>query len=235
MRYDPLLWVENLQGWYGESHILHGVNLSVPRGQTIAILGRNGVGKTSTLRGIVGLLSRSTGSIRMNGTELIGMPRHRIASTGIGYVPEERGIYASLSVQENLDLLPKISDRGLSLERIFDLFPNLMERRRAAGGTLSGGEQQMLSIARVLRAGPELLILDEPTEGLSPVIVQHIGRVLNALKKDGLTMLLVEQNFHFARHLADHFYLMEEGRVVDDFPARDLDARLETVSSLIGV
>jgi len=235
MRYDPLLWVENLQGWYGESHILHGVNLSVPRGQTIAILGRNGVGKTSTLRGIVGLLSRATGSIRMNGAELIGMPRHRIASTGIGYVPEERGIYASLSVQENLDLLPKISDRGMSLERVFELFPNLMERRRAAGGTLSGGEQQMLSIARVLRAGPELLVLDEPTEGLSPVIVPQIGRVLNALKKDGLTMLLVEQNFHFARHLADHFYLMEEGRVVDDFAARDLDARLDTVSSLIGV
>jgi branched-chain amino acid transport system ATP-binding protein len=235
MRYDPLLWVENLQGWYGESHILHGVNLSAQRAQTIAILGRNGVGKTSTLRGIVGLLSRATGSIRMNGTELIGMPRHRIAYTGIGYVPEERGIYASLSVQENLDLLPKIGDRGMSLDRIFDLFPNLKERRRAAGGTLSGGEQQMLSIARVLRAGPELLVLDEPTEGLSPVIVQHIGRVLNTLKKDGLTMLLVEQNFHFARHLADHFYIMEEGRVVDDFPARSLDARLETVSSLIGV
>jgi branched-chain amino acid transport system ATP-binding protein len=148
MRYDPLLWIEDLQGWYGESHILHGVNLSIPRGQTIAILGRNGVGKTSTLRGIVGLLSRTTGSIRMNGAELIGMPRHRIASTGIGYVPEERGIYGSLSVQENLDLLPKISDRGMSLERIFDLFPNLKERRRATGGTLSGGEQQMLSIAR---------------------------------------------------------------------------------------
>lgn len=235
MRYEPLLWIENLQGWYGESHILHGVNLSVPRAQTVAILGRNGVGKTSTLRGIVGLLSRARGAVRMNGTELIGMPRHRIAYTGIGYVPEERGIYASLSVQENLELLPRISDRGMSLERIFDLFPNLKERRRAAGGTLSGGEQQMLSIARVLRAGPELLLLDEPTEGLSPVIVQHIGRVLNSLKSDGLTMLLVEQNFHFARHLADHFYIMEEGRVINDFAARELDARLDTVSSLIGV
>lgn len=235
MTHDPLLRVEGLNGWYDESHVLHGVDLAVPAGQTVAILGRNGVGKTSTLRGIVGLLPRVTGSVRMNGIELVGMARHKIAYTGIGYVPEERGIYASLSVQENLDLLPKVGDGGMSLDRIFELFPNLQERRRASGGTLSGGEQQMLSIARVLRAGARLLILDEPTEGLSPVFVQHIGRVLKALKAEGLTMLLVEQNFHFARHLADHFYVMEDGRVAMSFPTAELDDRLESVSSLIGV
>jgi branched-chain amino acid transport system ATP-binding protein len=215
--------------------VLHGVDLAVPSGQTVAILGRNGVGKTSTLRGIVGLLTRITGSVRMDGMELADMPRHKIAYAGIGYVPEERGIYASLSVQENLDLLPKVSDRGMGLERLFDLFPNLKERRRAAGGTLSGGEQQMLSIARVLRAGPRLLILDEPTEGLSPVFVQHIGKVLKELKAEGLTMLLVEQNFHFARHLADHFYVMEEGKVALSFQGDELADHLDSVSSLIGV
>lgn len=235
MKREPLLCVERLNGWYDESHVLHGVDLVVPAGQTVAILGRNGVGKTSTLRGIVGLLSRITGSVRMNGVELVGTPRHKIAYTGIGYVPEERGIYASLSVQENLVLLPKISDGGMSLERLFDLFPNLKERRRAAGGTLSGGEQQMLAIARVLRAGPRLLILDEPTEGLSPVFVQHIGKVLKELKAEGLTMLLVEQNFHFARDLADHFHVMEEGRVALSFPGDELASRLDSVSSLIGV
>jgi branched-chain amino acid transport system ATP-binding protein len=171
----------------------------------------------------------------MDGMELADMPRHKIAYAGIGYVPEERGIYASLSVQENLDLLPKVSDRGMGLERLFDLFPNLKERRRAAGGTLSGGEQQMLSIARVLRAGPRLLILDEPTEGLSPVFVQHIGKVLKELKAEGLTMLLVEQNFHFARHLADHFYVMEEGKVALSFQGDELADHLDSVSSLIGV
>ena len=184
MTLDPLLAIETLNGWYDESHVLHGVDIVVPAGQTVAILGRNGVGKTSTLRGIVGLLTRVTGSVRMDGIELVGMPRHRIAHTGIGYVPEERGIYASLSVLENLSLLPAVSDTGMSLDRIFELFPNLKERRRAGGGTLSGGEQQMLAIARVLRAGPRLLILDEPTEGLSPVFVQHIGRVLKELKAD---------------------------------------------------
>lgn len=235
MTLDPLLAIETLNGWYDESHVLHGVDIVVPAGQTVAILGRNGVGKTSTLRGIVGLLTRVTGSVRMDGIELVGMPRHRIAHTGIGYVPEERGIYASLSVLENLSLLPAVSDTGMSLDRIFELFPNLKERRRAGGGTLSGGEQQMLAIARVLRAGPRLLILDEPTEGLSPVFVQHIGRVLKELKAEGLTMLLVEQNFHFARHLADHFHVMEEGRVALDFPTAELDSRLESVSSLIGV
>lgn len=235
MTRDPLLSIENLNGWYDESHVLHGVDVAVPAGHTVAILGRNGVGKTSTLRGIVGLLTRVTGSVRMDGTELVGMPRHRIAYTGIGYVPEERGIYASLTVQENLNLLPAVGDTGMSLERIFELFPNLKERRRAGGGTLSGGEQQMLAIARVLRAGPRLLILDEPTEGLSPVFVQHIGRVLKELKEEGLTMLLVEQNFHFAGRLADHFYVMEEGRVVLDLPAAELGGRLESISSLIGV
>jgi len=235
MKHEPLLHVENLNGWYDESHVLHGVDLAVPSGQTVAILGRNGVGKTSTLRGIVGLLTRITGSVRMDGMELADMPRHKIAYAGIGYVPEERGIYASLSVQENLDLLPKVSDRGMGLERLFDLFPNLKERRRAAGGTLSGGEQQMLSIARVLRAGPRLLILDEPTEGLSPVFVQHIGKVLKELKAEGLTMLLVEQNFHFARHLADHFYVMEEGKVALSFQGDELADHLDSVSSLIGV
>jgi branched-chain amino acid transport system ATP-binding protein len=235
MKHEPLLRVEKLNGWYEESHVLHGVDLAVPSGQTVAILGRNGVGKTSTLRGIVGLLTRITGSVRMDGMELADMPRHKIAYAGIGYVPEERGIYASLSVQENLDLLPKVSDRGMGLERLFDLFPNLKERRRAAGGTLSGGEQQMLSIARVLRAGPRLLILDEPTEGLSPVFVQHIGKVLKELKAEGLTMLLVEQNFHFARHLADHFYVMEEGKVALSFQGDELADHLDSVSSLIGV
>lgn len=235
MKDEPLLCVENLNGWYDESHVLHGVDLVVPAGQTVAILGRNGVGKTSTLRGIVGLLTRITGSVRMDGMELASKPRHKIAYTGIGYVPEERGIYASLSVQENLDLLPKISDRGMALERLFDLFPNLKERRRAAGGTLSGGEQQMLAIARILRAGPRLLILDEPTEGLSPVFVQHIGKVLKELKAEGLTMLLVEQNFHFARHLADQFYVMEEGKVALSFQGDELAGCMDSVSSLIGV
>ncbi|WPY95038.1 ABC transporter ATP-binding protein [Limimaricola variabilis] len=232
---EPILQIENLHGWYDESHVLHGVTLEARRGETVALIGRNGAGKTSTLRAAMNLLGRREGSIRVNGRETIGMPRHKVAYTGLGYVPEERGIFASLSVQENLMLLPSIGENGMSVARIYEIFPNLRERRRAAAGTLSGGEQQMLAMARVLRTGPQLLLLDEPTEGLAPVIVKAIGSLLAQLKADGMTMLLVEQNFHFARRLADRFYLIENGRITDHFDRAGLEAHADRVADVVGV
>ena len=232
---EPILQIENLHGWYDESHVLHGVTLEARRGETVALIGRNGAGKTSTLRAAMNLLGRREGSIRVNGRETIGMPRHKVAYTGLGYVPEERGIFATLSVQENLMLLPSIGENGMSVARIYEIFPNLRERRRAAAGTLSGGEQQMLAMARVLRTGPQLLLLDEPTEGLAPVIVKAIGSLLAQLKADGMTMLLVEQNFHFARRLADRFYLIENGRITDHFDRAGLEAHADRVADVVGV
>jgi len=232
----PLLSLSDLHAWYGESHVLHGVNLEVFAGETVTLLGRNGVGKTTTLRAIMGILRRRTGRITFDGKDLMRLPLHRTAHQGIGFVPEERGIFATLSVEENLLLPPVVSkDGGMSLEEIFDLFPNLKERRNSQGTKLSGGEQQMLAIARMLRTGVRLLLLDEPTEGLAPVIVQRIGEVLRELKKRGMTILLVEQNFHFARRIADRFYLMEHGRVTASFPVSELDRRMEALHETLGV
>src|SRR5688572_1974827 len=232
---DALLEVRQLQGWYGESHVLHGVDLDIREGETVTLLGRNGAGKTTTLRGIMGILRRREGVIRLRGKDLIGLPLHRTAQAGLGYVPEERGIFASLSVAENMLLPPKIGEGGMSLEEIYRLFPNLYERRTSQGTKLSGGEQQMLAIARVLRTGARILLLDEPTEGLAPVIVQRIGEVLAELKRQGMTILLVEQNFRFAKRVADRFYLMEDGRVLDSFPGHELDARMDQLHDVLGV
>jgi len=232
----PLLSLSDLHAWYGESHVLHGVNFEVFPGETVTLLGRNGVGKTTTLRAIMGIIRRRAGRITFDGKDLMRLPLHRTAHQGIGFVPEERGIFATLSVEENLLLPPVVSkDGGMSLEEIFDLFPNLKERRNSHGTKLSGGEQQMLAIARMLRTGVRLLLLDEPTEGLAPVIVQRIGEVLKELKKRGMTILLVEQNFHFARRIADRFYLMEHGRVTTGFPVAELDRRMEALHETLGV
>ena len=232
---EPLLEVRGLQGWYGESHVLHGVDLDVRQGETVTLLGRNGAGKTTTLRAIMGILRRREGVIRLQGRDLISLPLHKTAWTGLGYVPEERGIFASLSVAENLTLPPKVAEGGMSLERIYELFPNLYERRGSQGTKLSGGEQQMLAIARVLRTGAKILLLDEPTEGLAPVIVQRIGEVLRSLREHGMTILLVEQNFRFARRVADRFYVMEDGRMVTSFPAAELDRRMDMLHEYLGV
>ena len=232
---EPLLEVRGLQGWYGESHVLHGVDLDVGEGETVTLLGRNGAGKTTTLRAIMGILRRREGVIRLEGRDLISLPLHRTAWAGLGYVPEERGIFASLSVAENLTLPPKVAEGGMSLERIYELFPNLYERRNSQGTKLSGGEQQMLAIARVLRTGAKILLLDEPTEGLAPVIVQRIGEVLRSLKDHGMTILLVEQNFRFARRVADRFYVMEDGRMVESFHGSELDARMDMLHEYLGV
>jgi len=231
----PLLEVRGLNAWYGESHVLHGVDLDIREGETVTLLGRNGAGKTTTLRAIMGILRRREGVIRLRGQDLLGLPLHKVAQTGIGYVPEERGIFASLTVAENLLLPPSVSDGGMSLDEIYRLFPNLHERRSSQGTKLSGGEQQMLAIARILRTGARIILLDEPTEGLAPVIVQRIGDVLVALKKRGMTILLVEQNFRFARKIADRFYLMEDGRMVNSFPGRELDARMDELHEVLGV
>lgn len=230
-----LLSLQNVHGYYGESHILHGVSLEVRRGETVGLLGRNGAGKTTTLRAITGTLSRSVGKITFAGRDLAATAVHRRAWLGIGYVPEERGIFSTLSVQENLLLPPRVGSTGLSLKEIYELFPNLYERRTSQGTKLSGGEQQMLSIARVLRAGVDLLLLDEPTEGLAPVIVQRIGEVLQVLKQRGMTILLVEQNFRFARAVADRLCLMESGRVVDSFAVGELGDRLDQLHAALGV
>jgi len=232
---DALLDIRALNAWYGESHVLHGVDLHIREGETVTLLGRNGAGKTTTLRAIMGILRRREGTIRLRGQDLLAMPLHKVAQAGLGYVPEERGIFASLSVEENLTLPPKVAEGGMSIEEIYRLFPNLHERRHSQGTKLSGGEQQMLAIARVLRTGARVILLDEPTEGLAPVIVQRIGDVLVALKKRGLTILLVEQNFRFARKVADRFYLMEDGRMVNSFPAQELDAHMEELTSVLGV
>ncbi|MBZ9983327.1 MULTISPECIES: ABC transporter ATP-binding protein [unclassified Mesorhizobium] len=232
---EPLLAVRDLHAWYGEGHALHGVDLDVFRGETVTLLGRNGVGKTTTLRAIMGLIRKRTGSVVFNSNDLIGLPLHRVAHQGIGFVPEERGIFATLTVDENLILPPVVAKGGMSVEEIFELFPNLKERRNSPGTRLSGGEQQMLAIARILRTGVRMLLLDEPTEGLAPVIVQRIGELLATLKKRGMTILLVEQNFRFAARIADRFYLMEHGKVLSGFPVGELAAHDAQLHEVLGV
>ena len=232
----PLLSVRDLNAWYGESHILHGMDFEVREGEVLTLLGRNGAGKTTTLKSIMGMVGRREGSIRFAGDDTIALPSNRIARLGIAFCPEERGIFASLSVKENLLLPPALRTGGLSLEQIFELFPNLRERLAAQGTKLSGGEQQMLAIARILRTGARLLLLDEPTEGLAPVIVQQIGRTVARLKAQGFTILLVEQNFRFASMVADRHYVMENGgRVVDMIPNSKLEANLGKLHAYLGV
>ena len=231
----PLLSVRNLHAWYGESHVLHGVDFDVRSGEVVTLLGRNGAGKTTTLRSIMGILARRRGAVVFNGVETIRLPSERIARLGLAFCPEERGIFASLSVRENLTLPPKVRPGGLSLPEIFALFPNLAERLDAPGARLSGGEQQMLAIARILRTGSRFLLLDEPTEGLAPVIVGLIGRTLASLKQDGFTILLVEQNFHFAATVADRFCLMEHGSVVECFERAQLDGKMTRLNQILGV
>jgi branched-chain amino acid transport system ATP-binding protein len=230
-----MLEVKGLNAWYGESHILHGVDFKVAEGEVVTLLGRNGAGKTTTLKSIMGMVGRRQGSIKFRNAELIGLPSNRIARQGIAFCPEERGIFASLDVEENLLLPPQVAPGGLSLEQIFALFPNLRERLRSQGTKLSGGEQQMLAIGRILRTGARLLLLDEPTEGLAPVIVQQIGRTLAKLKEEGFTILLVEQNFRFAQTVADRHYIVEHGRVVDMVPGAELEASMHRVHEYLGV
>jgi branched-chain amino acid transport system ATP-binding protein len=231
----PLLEVSDLHAWYGESHVLHGMTFKVRKGEVVTLLGRNGVGKTTTMRSIMGIVGNRRGSVRFAGTETIAFPSNRIARLGIGYCPEERGIFASLNVTENLLLPPAVSGGGISIEEIHKLFPQLKERARSQGTKLSGGEQQMLAIARILRTGAELLLLDEPTEGLAPVIVQQIGAVIRDLKMRGLTVLLVEQNLHFAATVADRHYVVEHGSVVDEFQNKDLAANRQRLEAHLGV
>ena len=232
----PLLAVNDLQSWYGESHILHGVNFAVHEGEVVTLLGRNGAGKTTTLKSIMGIVGHRTGSIRFEGHETIGLQSDKIARAGIAFCPEERGIFASLTVEENLLLPPVVKPGGLSLEQIFALFPNLKERLGSSQGTkLSGGEQQMLAIGRILRTGARLLLLDEPTEGLAPVIIQQIGKTIRALKEQGFTILLVEQNFRFASTVADRYFVMEHGRLVEGFANPELDAKAGTLQEYLGV
>ena len=232
----PLLKIDGLQAWYGESHVLHGVNFEVFPGEVVTLLGRNGAGKTTTLKSIMGIIGARTGSVRYDTKELIGLTSDRIARLGIALCPEERGIFASLSVKENLLLPPKVLPDGLAVERIFELFPNLKERLSSSQGTkLSGGEQQMLAIGRILRTGARLLLLDEPTEGLAPVIIQQIGNTIRLLKQQGFTILLVEQNFRFASTIADRYYVMEHGRIIDAFANSELEANLDKLHDYLGV
>ncbi len=230
-----LLRVTNLHAFYGESHILHGVDFSVGKGEVVTLLGRNGSGRTTTLKAILGMVSRRTGSVMMNGRETIAMPSHRIVHLGIGYCPEEGGVFASLSAEENLTLLPVVGSGGLGLEELYGMFPNLHERRRSQGSRLSGGEQQMLALARILRIGARLLLLDEITEGLAPVIVQALGRTVRELKERSFTMILVEQNFRFVAPIADRHYLIEHGRIVDMVTKDELEARVESLHKFLGV
>lgn len=232
---SALLEVENLEAWYGESHVLHGVNLHVNAGEMICILGRNGMGKTTTLRTIMGILRKREGMVRFAGQDMMNMPLHKVAHTGLGFVPEERGIFATLSVEENLMLPPKVAQGGMSISEIYELFPNLAERRNSPGTKLSGGEQQMLAMARILRTGARCILLDEPTEGLAPVIIDRIGEVLVALKARGMTVVLVEQNFRFAAKVADRFYLMDHGRMTAEFPVSDLAAQMGFLNQELGV
>ncbi len=232
---SAMLEIRGLNAWYGESHVLHGVDLVVNEGETVTVLGRNGAGKTTALKSVVGLVRQRTGSITFKGKDLMGLPLHHVAREGIGFVPEDRGIYASLTVLENLMLPPQFTAGGLSIKDIFKLFPNLEERKSSQGTKLSGGEQQMLAIARILRTGARFLILDEPTEGLSPVIVQRIGEILKTLRDDGMTVLLVEQNFRFAKRLADRFYVMEDGLISETFSATELDSRMGALQTMLGV
>jgi branched-chain amino acid transport system ATP-binding protein len=232
---EPLLSLRALNAWYGEGHALHGVDLDVFPGETVTLLGRNGVGKTTTLRAVMGLIRKRTGTASFDGRDLMRMPLHHVARAGIGFVPEERGIFSTLSVDENLNLPPVVAPGGMSLDEIFALFPNLKARRNSQGTKLSGGEQQMLAMARMLRTGVKMLLLDEPTEGLAPVIVQRIGEVLAELKARGMTILLVEQNFRFARRIADRFYLMEHGKITAGFPVGELDQRMALLHDVLGV
>ena len=236
----PALEIENLQAWYGESHILHGVSLAVQPGEVVTLLGRNGAGRTTTLRAIMGLTGARTGSIKVHGVEAIRLPTHRIAHLGIGYCPEERGIFASLSTEENLMLPPKLAGHdgnmsGMSVAEIYEMFPNLYERRHSQGTRLSGGEQQMLAVARILRTGARLLLLDEISEGLAPVIVQALAKMITTLKAKGYTIVMVEQNFRFAAPLADRFYVMEHGRIVTTIAAAELQASMPALTELLGV
>ncbi len=231
------LEISHLQAWYGESHILHKVNLKVNPGEVVTLLGRNGAGRTTTLRAIMGLTGRRTGSIKINGVEAIGLPTHRIAHLGVGYCPEERGIFSSLSTEENLMLPPQLkgSGNGMTVEEIYQMFPNLLERKHSQGTRLSGGEQQMLAVARILRTGARLLLLDEISEGLAPVIVQSLARMITMLKEKGYTIVMVEQNFRFAAPLADRFYVVEHGEVVESFAAAELNAKMPVLTELLGV
>ena len=230
------LEITNLQAWYGESHILHNVNLSVNQGEVVTLLGRNGAGRTTTLRAIMGLTGARKGSIKINGVEAIGMPTHKIAHLGVGYCPEERGIFSSLSAEENLMLPPTLdSGKGMSVAEIYEMFPNLQERRNSQGTRLSGGEQQMLAVARILRTGARLLLLDEISEGLAPVIVQGLARMITTLKAKGYTIVMVEQNFRFAAPLADRFYVVEHGQIVETFASSELDAKMPVLTELLGV
>ena len=231
----PLLVVRDLAAWYGESHILHGVSFEVARGEVVTLLGRNGAGKTTTLKSIMGVVPRREGSILFENQQTVGMPSNRIARLGVAWCPEERGIFASLDVEENLLLPPKVRDGGLPVDQIYELFPNLAERRKSQGTKLSGGEQQMLAIGRILRTGARFLLLDEPTEGLAPVIVQQIGRTIGKLKAQGFTILLVEQNFHFAATVADRHYVMEHGRIIDMIANSELDAKMPKLHEYLGV
>jgi branched-chain amino acid transport system ATP-binding protein len=230
-----LMEIRGLEAWYGESHVLHGVDVDIREGEVVTLLGRNGAGKTSTLRSIMGLVPRRTGSVKYEGKEFVNARPDVIARAGIAYCPEERGIFASLDVTENLMLPPTVRPGGMPLDEIYTLFPNLKERARSQGTKLSGGEQQMLAIARILRTGARLLLLDEPSEGLAPVIVQQIGRTIRELKKRGFTVLLVEQNFRFAQTVADRHYVMEHGRVVDMVANEDLNASLDRLHQYLGV
>jgi branched-chain amino acid transport system ATP-binding protein len=232
---SPFLAVEALQAWYGESHVLHGVTFDVRRGEVVTLLGRNGAGKTTTLKSIMGMVVNRTGSVKFEGRELTGLASNQIARAGIAICPEERGIFASLDVEENLELPPQVRPGGLPRARIFELFPNLGERLASQGTKLSGGEQQMLAIGRILRTGARVLLLDEPTEGLAPVIIQQIGRTIRTLKEQGFTIVLVEQNFRFAATVADRYYVMEHGRVVEGFAQAELAANREKLQHYLGV
>jgi branched-chain amino acid transport system ATP-binding protein len=229
------LRISNLHAWYGESHILHGVDLTVNEGEVVTLLGRNGAGRTTTLKSILGLVGRRTGTITINGTESVSMAPHQIAKLGIGYCPEERGIFASLTCEENLLLPPVIASGGMSLDEIYEMFPNLLERRNSPGTRLSGGEQQMLAVGRILRTGARFLLLDEISEGLAPVIVQALARMIKALKAKGYTIIMVEQNFRFAAPLADRFYVMEHGQIVQGFTSAELPNKMGMLSEYLGV
>jgi len=230
-----LLEVSGLNAWYGESHVLHGVDMHVDEGEMVTILGRNGMGKTTTLRSIMGILRERKGEIRFAGKDLLRLPLHHVAREGLGYVPEERGIFATLTVHENLMLPPVVAKGGMTLDEIYELFPNLYERRTSFGTRLSGGEQQMLAIARILRTGVKALLLDEPTEGLAPVIIQRIGEMLATLRKRGMTVVLVEQNFRFAAKITDRFYVMDHGQMIAHLPASELEANMPMLHDVLGV
>jgi branched-chain amino acid transport system ATP-binding protein len=232
---SPVLEVKNLEAWYGESHILHGMSFDVRPGEVVTLLGRNGAGKTSTLKSVMGLIGKRTGSVAFEGSEIIRLPAEKIARLGVAFCPEERGIFASLDVKENLLLPPIIRSGGMTLDQIFELFPNLKERLSSQGTKLSGGEQQMLAIARILRTGARFLMLDEPTEGLAPVIIQQIGKMIARLKAEGFTILLVEQNFRFASTVADRFYIVEHGKIIDTFANSELQANMDKLHTYLGV